>query len=162
MALNDILLVDGPTYGPNGAIKYAVAANATAIYPGDPVICSALGGTSVTVMATNSPVVTTASVVGIATTSGTQTASAAGTVFVQPILPGQIWSIAPKVAATWDTQAEYDALVGNRVLIDLTSGKYTLLAADSAANGCVVLTKNVAIDKNKIYFTFRNGVNYLA
>lgn len=161
MAVNDILFVSGPTFGPNGAEKWNVAIGATAIYSGDPVIMT-LGATSVTVMATNSPVVTTASVVGIATTASTQTASADGSVYVQRILPGQVWAIKPKVAASWDTQAEYDALIGHRVLIDLTAGSYTILAADSAANGCVILASDIKTNNGKVYFSFRSGVSIFA
>lgn len=149
------------TFGPNGAVQYNVAASATLIYPGEPVV-NALGGVAVTPMATNKPVVATDYLAGIATTTSTNTAGAAGKVYVQPLFPGQIWSIDPNSAAAYDTQAEYDALVGKRVLIDLTSGKYTLLAADGATSGCVILAKNINVDKGKIYFTFRNGVNYLS
>jgi hypothetical protein len=161
MAVNDILLVGSPTFGPSGAVKYNVGLGATAIYCGDPVI-KTLGGTNVTVMTDDMPNVGTDYVVGIATSKSTQTASADGYVYVERLVPGQIWSIAPKVAATWDTQAEYDALVGKRVLIDLTSGVYTLLAADNSAYGCIVMAKDVNIDKNKIYFCFRNACSNLA
>ena len=161
MPLNDILFVSGPVFSPNGAEKWVVAAAATAIYPGDPVIMT-LGATSVTVMATNSPVVTTASVVGIATTTSTQTSTAAGEVYVQRVLPGQVWSIKQNSTAAWDTQAEYTALVGHRVLIDLTGGSYTILASDSAANGCVVLYKDVNMEKNRTYFSFRSGCSIFA
>lgn len=157
----DIAQVAASTFGPNAAIQYNVAASATLIYPGEPVV-NALAGVAVTPMATNKPVVATDYLCGIATTTSTNTAGAAGKVYVQPVLPGQIWSIEPKVAATWDAQSEYDALVGKRVLIDLTSGKYTLLAADGATSGCVVLAKDVNVDKGKVYFTFRNGVSYLS
>lgn len=157
----DIAQVSAGTFGPNGAVQYNVAASATLIYPGEPVV-NALGGVAVTPMATNKPVVATDYLAGIATTTSTNTAGAAGKVYVQPLLPGQIWSIEPNSAAAYDTQAEYDALVGKRVLIDLTSGKYTLLAADGATSGCVILAKNINVDKGKIYFTFRNGVSYLS
>lgn len=158
MAVNDIQLV---TPSSNPAIQYNVAASATLIYPGEPVV-NALAGVAVTPMATNSPVVATTYLCGIATTTSTNTAAAAGKVYVQPVLPGQVLSIKPKVATSWDAQSEYDALVGKRVLIDLTSGSYTLLAADGATYGCVVLAKDVTVDPGRIWFTFRNGVSYLS
>ena len=157
----DIAQVGAPVFGPAGAIQYNVAASATLIYPGEPVL-NALGGVAVTPMATNKPVVATDYLVGIATTTSTNTAGAAGKVYVQPILPGQIWSIDPNSAAAWDTQSEYDALVGKRVLMDLTSGKYTILATDGATYGCVILAKNVKQDPGKVYFTFRAGVSTLS
>ena len=137
MAINDIQLLAPSAFGSTGSKVCNVAAGATAINPGEPVV-KALGATSVTAMATNSPQVGTHYVVGVATSTSTQTASAAGKVLVQPFVPGAIYVIKPKVAATFDTQAEYDALVGSRVLIDLTTGSYTILAADSAGNGCVI------------------------
>jgi len=161
MAVNDITQVGAATFGPNGAVQYNVAASATLINPGEPVTC-ALGAVAVTPMTTNKPVVATDFLAGVATTTSTNTAGAAGKVFVQALLPGQIWSILPNSAAAFDTQAEYDALVGKRVLIDLTAGKYTILATDGATSGCVILAKDIKVDGAHIYFTFRNGVSYLS
>lgn len=157
----DIAQVGAGTFGPNGGVQYNVAASATLIYPGEPVV-NALGGVAVTPMATNKPVVATDYLCGIAVTTSTNTSGAAGKVSVQPLIPGQIWSIAPNSSAAFDTQAEYDALVGKRVLIDLTAGKYTILAADGATSGCVILAKDINVDPGKVYFTFRNGVSYLS
>lgn len=162
MTLGDItILAQASSQGGRGSRLYNVAAGATAIYAGEPVI-RALGATSVTVMLTNSPVVATTYVVGIAETTSTHTASAAGTVQVYPTTNQTTWLIAPKVAATFDTQAEYDALVGARVLIDLTSGVYTILAADGATYGCVIQPLDVAKYPGKVAFSFRNGCSDLA
>jgi hypothetical protein len=60
------------------------------------------------------------------------------------------------------TQSEYDALVGKRVLIDLTTGSYTILATDSANNGCVVQPLDISKQPGKVAFSFRDGCNYLA
>jgi len=157
----DIRVFDDGAFGAIGSKTFIVAAGATAINPGEPVV-RALGGTSVTAMATNKPAVGTDYVVGIATSLSDNTASAAGKVNVQPVVPGVIYVIAPKVAATWNTQAEYDALVGTRILIDLTSTAYTLLAADSANNGCVVEWLDVAKNPGKIAFSFRRACTDLA
>lgn len=159
--VNDITMVGNSVFGPNGAVQYNVAASANLIYPGEPVV-NALGGVAVTPMATNSPVVATTYLCGIATTTSTNTSTAAGKVYVQPILPGQVLAIAPNDATAWDTQAKYDALVGKRVLLDLTAGKYTILATGGATSGCVILAKDINVDPGKIYFTFRNGVSYLS
>ncbi len=148
-------------FGSRGAQTYAVAASSTLIYSGEPV-AKALGGAAVTPLATNSPVVGTDYVAGVATSTSTNTASAAGTVQVVPPSTDTVFLIAPKVAATWDTQAEYDALVGDRVLLDLTTGTYTILASDSANNGCVVMPLDISAYPNKVAFCFRAGCNYLA
>lgn len=161
MALNDIVVLASGPFGTVGAKKFAVAAGATTINPGEPVV-KALAGTSVSAMATNKPVVGTDYLAGIAASTSTNTASAAGTVDVFPIAPNTVYLIKPKVAATWDTQAEYDALVGARVLIDLTSSSYTILAADGATYGCVIEPLDIKKYPGKVAFSFRAGVNYLA
>ena len=161
MAIGDIKVLESGAFGIMGAKLCNVAPGATAINPGEPVV-RALGGTSVTVGATNTPAVGTDYVVGIATSTSTQTASAAGIVYVLPAVSGVIYGIKPTVAATWDTQAEYDNLVGKRVLIDLTAGSYTLLAADSVNNGCVVEAMDIKKNPGIIAFSFRRGAIDLA
>lgn len=160
MAVNDIQKLGNAQFGSAGTRKYAVAASATTIKAGEPVAV-ALGGYVVTPMATNKPVVGTDYLVGIAASESTNTASAAGTVEVEPLIPGQVYLMKPNVAATWDTQAEYDLLVGDRVLIDLTSSSYTILAADGSTYGCVIEPLDVAKYPGKVAFSFRNGVSYL-
>lgn len=160
MAVNDIVPIGEPEFGSIGSQKWAVGASSTLIYPGEPVV-RALGGYVVTPMATNKPVVGTDYVVGIAASTSTNTASAAGTVEVVPLVPGQVYLAKPNVAATWDTQAEYDLLVGDRVLFDLTTGSYTILAADGATYGCVIMPLDVAKHPGKVAFTFRNDVSHL-
>ena len=160
MATGDIQIYEPSTSMVQGSRKANVAAGATTIYPGEPVARS-LGGVTVTAMATNKPVVATDFLVGIATSTSTQTASVAGTVDYLPLVPGQTYLISPNSAAAWDTQAEYDALVGKRVLIDLTSGSYTILATDGATSGCVIQPLNIATYPGKVAFAFRNGVSDL-
>jgi len=70
--------------------------------------------------------------------------------------------ISPKVAASWDTQAEYDALVGKRVLLDLTTGSYTILAVDGATSGCVISPLDTSKYPGKVAFEFRAGVSVLS
>lgn len=138
-----------------------VAAGATTINPGEPVT-RALGGITVTAMATNKPVVATDYLEGIAVTTSNQTASAAGTVEVLPLLPGTIYKIKPNAIANWDTQAEYDALVGKRLLLDLTAGVYTILSTDGATYGCVVEPLDISKNPGYVAFSFRNGVSVLS
>lgn len=149
----------------NGALKYKVTANSNGssgsqgnILPGEPVQKLA-GAAGVTAMLTNSPT-TTNRIVGVAVSQSTETASVDGTVDVIPTAPGQLWLIAPKVAATWNTQANYNAQVGKRVLIDNTAGVYTILAADGASNGCVVEWLDVTRYPGMVAFSFSNVVNY--
>ena len=101
MAVNDIRLFASPTFGSAGTVRYNVAASSTLIYPGEPV-ARAQGGVVVSPMATNKPVIKTDFLAGIAMSTSTNTASAAGYVDVMPLVPGQVWLIKPNVAATWD------------------------------------------------------------
>ncbi len=160
MATNDIVLHGDARFGAAGTVRYTVESGATAILPGEP--CAiALGAEEVTQMATNKPVVATDFLAGIAMSTSTQTASADGFVDVMPLTAGQQFLITPNVAATWNTQAKYDELVGFRVLLDLTAGVFTILAADGATSGCVILPMTITDNPGKVLFTFRNGVSYL-
>ena len=164
MAIGDIQIYSEGAFGYPGDDVYACAANTTVINAGEPVAI-ALGnstGNVVTAAATNTPVVATDFYVGIAATTSTQTASAAGTVRVMKFASNNSFLIKPTVAATWDTQTEYDALVSARVLIDLTTGSYTLLASDGSTHGCVVMPLDVMKFPGKVCFNFRNAVNYLS
>lgn len=166
MALGDITFLGGRA-GFGGRL-YNVALG-TPIYAGDPVQMD-LGGISVYPAVTNFPTVGTSYIVGIAETSSTNTTTAAGTVTVTSISIADTLLVSPDVAATWDTQAEYDALVGKRVLLKNgvtvgatpTSGTYTLLASDSTNNGCVVQTLNVFVTPGKVAFAIRAAANVLA
>lgn len=161
-ARNDIQLLSSKNgTGYPGTKRVNVAASATLIYPGDPVTV-ALGASVGTSMATNKPVVATDYLAGIAATTSTNTASAAGYVEVVPINSGDVWLISPNDSTAFDTQAEYDALVGDRVLLDLTSSKYTILAADGATYGCVIQPLDITKYPGKVAFSFRSGVSQLA
>ena len=105
MALGDITFLDRNNgTGTKGSLKYAVAASSTLINSGEPVL-KTLGNTTgkvVSPLATNEPVVGTDTIAGIAASTSTNTASAAGTVEVWPVTPDDVLLIAPKTAASWD------------------------------------------------------------
>lgn len=160
MAINDVVAMDEPAFSSIGSRRYAVGASATIIYPGE-IVVRALGGYVVTQMATNKPVVGSDYVVGIAASQSTNTASAAGTVEVTPLVPGQVYLAKPNDSTAWDTQAEYDALVGDRVLFDLTSGAFTILATDGATSGCVIQPLDIKKYPGRVAFAFRNDASDL-
>ncbi len=147
-------------FGFPGTKKVNIAASATLIFPGDLVAC-APGTTVGSLMATNKPVVATDFLLGVAFSTSTNTAALAGTVLVVPVDSGDVWLISPNSAAAFDTQAEYDALVGKRVLIDLTTLVYTILASDGATNGCVIQPLDITKYPGKVAFSFRTGVSTL-
>jgi hypothetical protein len=160
----DFTILENSTLGARGGRQYNVASGANAIYAGEPVVRS-LGGSTVTRMygsgttGNTVPVVGTDYVVGIATTNSTQTATVAGTVNVMPLDSGITYIASPKVSATFDTQAEYDALVGDRVLIDLASDTYTVLASDSANNGLIIMPLDIAKYPGKVAVAFRQALS---
>ena len=162
MSIGDITILEQPVMAGVGAKKFNVAASATLIYPGEPVALNALGDVVVIKFDTNAPVVATDFVVGIAATQSTNDANNAGVVWVNQMTPGTTYLITPTTAATWNTQAKYDAIVNKRVLIDYTSPAFTILASDNSTYGCVVMPLDIAKYPGKVAFQFRAGASYLA
>ena len=163
MATGDIKILEQASMTGRGARKYNVAAGATTINPGEPV-ARALGGVVVTAMATSKPVAGTDYLVGIAATTSTQTAGVAGYVYVYPLTEQTTYLIKPYDTTLWDTQAEYNALVGSVVLIDLsaTTGIYTILStSDTTNNGCVILPLDITKYPGRVAFAFRGVISDL-
>lgn len=160
--VGDITIYAEGAFGYPGDDQYAVASGTTASISAGTPVSKPLGAAAVAAAATNFPVVGTDYMAGIAASTSTETASLAGSVYVTKLVPGVTYLVAPKVAATWDTQAEYDALVGDRVLLDLTSNTWTILASDSANNGCVVMPLDISRYPGKVRFAVRAGASYLA
>lgn len=150
-----------------GSRKFNVAPSANVINPGEPVVMVA-GASAVVKGSTNLITLPTpyipysfagTGLVGIAQTTSTNTTTAYGSVDVLPVSSGTTYLINANSSAAVATQALYDALVGHRVLIDLTSGTYTLLTSDSALNGCIILPLDVQKYPEKIAFAFVDGVS---
>lgn len=162
MSLGNVKVLDAGAFGEIGSRKYAVAAGTTASINAGELVTKGLAATAVVSLATNAPVVATDFLAGLAVTTSDETATAAGSVQVQPLVPGVVYICKPNVAATWDTQAEYDALVGRRVLMDKTSGVYTVLAADGATSGLVVEPLDVSKYPGQVAFSLRAALAYNA
>ncbi len=174
MAKNDFVILEQGIMTGRGGRLYNVAAG-TAILAGEPVANKAVGDVAVGPMGTNLPVATpTIAVegffVGIANTNSTNTLTAAGTVLVTPVNSSIVYLGNPDTATSWDTQAEYDALVGKRVLIKNSTtvgatpqnvGSYTVLASDSGPNGVVVQAMNIAEHPAKVAISFRASTSNL-
>ena len=77
---------------------------------------------------------------GIAKSTSTDTASAAGVVQVYAPVAGVVYRAFAKSAAAADTQSELNVLFRKRVIFDLTTGDWTVdtAAADALIN-CVVI-----------------------
>lgn len=159
MAKGDIQPMESATFSNGSGLPYVVASGTTAsINAGEPVQKLA-GAAGVTPLLTNSPT-TTNRIVGVSTSASNETASVSGLVTVIPANDTQIWMIAPKVLTTWNTQAKYNALIGSRVLIDLTAGVYTILAVDGASNGCIVEYLDIAKYPGMVAFSFSQVCDY--
>ena len=161
MALGDITILEQNSEMGRGGRVYNVGASPTLIYAGEPV-ARTLGGIVVTPCATSAGQVGTDYIVGVATTTSTNVTATAGTVNVLPLTNGTTFLISPKTAATWDTQAEYDALVGKRMTLDLTSSSYTINATDASGNGLVVMPLDISKYPGKVAFAFRSALSDLA
>lgn len=158
--LGNIQMYDTATVPYPGDDVYAVASGTTSSITAGTPVAFTLGAATVAAAADGVPVVAT-DFLGIAATTSTETSTLVGKVAVVKFVPGTTWLIAPKTAASWDTQAEYDALVGDRITLDLTSSTWTCDAADSATYGCVVMPLDITRFPGKVRFAFRNGVNPL-
>jgi hypothetical protein len=108
------------------------------------------------------PVVATDYVVGIAQTASTNATGSVGTVTVFPTNSGTTWLVKANDSTLWDTQAEYNALVGKRVLISYDLTSYTVLATDGTTNGLVVAPLDVASHPGYVAVVFRAGLSDLA
>lgn len=78
---------------------------------------------------------------GVAQSTSTDTASAAGSVNLYLPYPGVLYAALAKTSTTFDTQAEVDAAFGKGVFFDLTSSVWTVdVGATPAQVNCVIIT----------------------
>lgn len=160
---------EGP-FGNPGTQRFTVQASAAGpnqINAGEPVVASAATAITATVvgsMATSKPLLGTDFVVGISQNQSTDTTTVNGVVdiYTDIFTPDKSFLIAPKTAATWNTQDKYNALIGSRVTIDKTTGAYTLNATDASGNGCVVLPLDIAKWPGKVRIMFRSSGSWFA
>ncbi len=159
MAIGDINFFETSDDKVAGSLTYAVASGSVeSILPGEPV--QKLAGTNYVTAAQTSFPTTTLRQVGIATSKSTETMSDDGIVRVSPATMGQLYIMKPNDPTAWDTQAEYNALVGSSVLMDLTTGSYTILASDGSGNGCIVEYLDIATYPGQVAFSFSLRTDY--
>lgn len=104
---------------------------------------------------------TDTAMVGVAAGDSTHTAAADGYVDVYMPLPGIVYQCDADTASNFDTQAEIDALVGDRITLDLASGVYTMDedAGDDAANAFIIVGGDP--DTTKVHFIIRSTATIL-
>lgn len=131
--------------GPIPEMKWLVGSGAVGtINPGTPTKFSSAGAV---VPMTDGNGTTSERFTGIAKTTSSDTAAAAGIVYTFIPLPGIVYAAQAKSAAAADTQAEIDALKGQRSVLDVTgtvgpglSGTWTVdTAGGDGANNCVII-----------------------
>jgi hypothetical protein len=136
---------------------WATEAAATAIYAGEPVKNKSTGSPYVIPLADGDPTTSTATpVVGIAKSNGTHTASADGTVEVYVVDANTILAAKAKSSTAADTASEIAALKGKQVVLDLTSGTYTVDTAAANANTNGIVCVGGDHEKGLIYFKIRS------
>lgn len=146
-----------PTY------KWQTEAAATAIYAGEPVKLKAAGSPYVIPCAdADLTLGTDVEFIGIAASDSTQTSALDGSINVYIPLPGMIYEAKAKTAASVDTQAEIDALCGDRKIFDLTTGVYTVdeAAADAVGNALLIIGGDPS--KKTLKFIIDRGTNAVA
>lgn len=186
MALSDVSVYDDGVFGAPNAKRFRVnAGGPAAINAGELVLIADVGNQSTagaagkmsyvtrwTVSNSAKPSVGTDFVAGLASSTSTETLSAKGVVDVFPNLPGMTYLGNPDVAATWNTQAKYDLLVGSQVLLACSStGTQTVLATNgsrkpfttgssgSSGNGLIVEPLNIAVYPGKVRFSLKQSLD---
>jgi hypothetical protein len=150
-------------YGSVPVVTWQTEAGATDINAGEPVKLKAAGSPYVIPLADGDLTIgTDTAMIGFTASASTHTASADGSVDVYRPLPGIVYAMKATTATNIDTQAELDALKGDRITIDLSGGTYTMdeNAGDNANNAFYIVGGN--IETGEIYFTVRTDATYLA
>lgn len=126
------------------ATTYVVASGAVGtIANGTPTKCVTADGSvagAIVPMVDGDGIVTAQRFAGLGKTTSTDTVAAAGTVDTLAPVAGLLYRGFAKSATAADTQAEINALMGKKVIFDLTTGDWTVdtATADALIN-CVVI-----------------------
>lgn len=156
MAKGDIFIYDTGGLNVVPTKKMQTEANATAIKAGEPVKLKSAGSPYVIPLATGEPVIgTTTQVMGVAAEDSVHTATADGYMDVYIPVPGVVYAAKATTEANVDTQSEIDALVNDRVALDLADSTYTVdeNQGDGATLGLQIVGGDA--DRGLIYFTIR-------
>lgn len=144
------------------ATQYVVASGGAAtIAAGSPTKCVTADGSvagAVIPMVDGDGLVTAERFTGLAKSTSTDTASAAGVVDTWAPVSGMLYRGSPKVAGSVDTQAEINALMGKKVLFDLTSSVWTVdTAATDALVNCVVIVGGIPASDEVLFIYSSKG-----
>ncbi len=159
MSTGDIRIVDTgglgavPTYPQAGTTRWATKAGNTALNPGEPCSIDATNGIPYVVIIADAQGTNGSKLVGIVKSKDSVTASVDGVVDVYMPLPGVVYAGKAKSSTAANTDAKVLALIGKRVIFDVTSSVVTIdtAAADAATNCVLIVGGNSA--NNEVYFT---------
>jgi len=162
MGKGDIRIYDlgGRNVVPVRKFRVLDTGNQTAINAGELVKIEPTGINYVVPLADADPNCSADYVVGLAADDSDSTSSAGGTVDVYLDLPGIIYRAKVKTATDADTQTEIDDRLNYRVVIDLTSSKYTVdnTATDAKDNALILLGGNP--DQSEVDFAIADGATW--
>lgn len=156
MAKNDVRVRSVEGLNSLTTTVWQTEAGATDILAGEPVKLKSAGSPYVIPLANGEPVIgTTTQVVGIAASDSTHTATADGTIEVYVPSDAVVWECKAATSTNADTQAEINALVGDRVAFDFGSSTYTVdeNEGDDAPHGLQIVGGDP--DRAVIYFKIR-------
>ena len=163
MAKGDLKIVDlGGRVNPV-VRSFFVPSGKGAIKSGEPVRIAheaAAGvGLYVVPLEDNRPLTTNTYFLGIAASDASHTSSANGRVDVYLDLDGQVYGAAPKTADAANSRVKIDSYMFYRIVIDLTSSKYTAdLASDDQTRGFVVVGGDP--DNDQVHFVCVSDVSW--
>lgn len=144
-----------------GSIKKQVASGTTAsIVNGTPVMAT-LGSRYVSAFTSGTPIVGTDIIAGFAQSNSNETTTASGSVDVEKINNQQIFLglMDSSYASTITTQAQYNALVGKRVVFGTATINgvvvETIMATDGATHGLVIEDMDYLANPGKVAYSIR-------
>lgn len=112
----------------------------------------------VAVMVDGDGLVTGERFTGLGKSVSTETASANGTVDTWAPVPGMVYRGFPKTAGSCNTQAKINALMGKKVLFDLTSSDWTVdTGATDALVNCVVICGGIPANDEALFYYSPKG-----
>ncbi len=158
MATDNSKIVFPTNYWYKGNANYIVAAGTTAsIKTGEWVKCTGAGAFAAIV---DTDGTTSQRLVGIAASPSTETTSVAGSVASIELSHDIVFATKAKTAGLANTQALIDALVGKRVIFDVTSGVQSIDTAAADASTNVVLIMGGDPTTSTIYYRILSGGSF--
>ena len=168
MATGDVRILDSagnnvvPTYPQTGTLRFATQHGNTALNPGEPCKIDGTNGIPYVVIVADADGTTGSHFVGIVKSKDTVTASVNGYVDVYIPLPGIIYAAKAKTSTNVATDTLITALIGKRVIWDVTSATVTVdTGATDAVTNCLYIVGGDSTARD-VYFMYNlQGVHGL-